>query len=269
MDDIRRQDLHLFFKELVAPGRLIGTFFIGLFFFLFWKSVSMWDEGIPMRAWLTWIGLVGVHASMSWSASLHRRFQNKRFKMLWDGCRDRLTRFEEVLKKLRREQVAELHEMPKTIRHVADSLYLALRRSDMIAHEVNSSEQGLYGGPPVWHAPSQDPQSKELYRIADKNIAEYKQRFEAVMAGVQRTEAQSAVYMTTLDTLRMKMLGYRLVGKSPEMSSHDFLEALSEAKLQLNAIDSALEELELGPYPKMIAAMPPPIPEDVQQRLNQ
>jgi hypothetical protein len=153
---------------------------------------------------------------------------------------------------------------------VADSLYYALRRADMIAHEVHSSEQGLYSGPPVWHAPSHDPQSKELYRIADKNIAEYRQRFDALMAGVQRTEAQSAVYMTTLDTLRMKMLGYRLVGKSPELSSHDFLDALTEAKLQLSAIDTALEELEMGPYPKMIAAMPPPpIPEEIQQRLNQ
>jgi hypothetical protein len=65
------------------------------------------------------------------------------------------------------------------------------------------------------------------------------------------------------------MLGYRLVGRSPELSSQDFLEALNEAKLQLAAIDSALEELELGPYPTMIAAMPPPLPDDIQQRLNQ
>jgi hypothetical protein len=75
--------------------------------------------------------------------------------------------------------------------------------------------------------------------------------------------------MTTLDTLRMKMLGYRLVGKSPELSSQDFLEALNEAKLQLSAIDTALEELELGPYPQMIASMPPPVPDDIRQRLNQ
>jgi hypothetical protein len=269
MDDIRRQDMRLFLKELLAPGRIIVSVIAGLFFFLFWKTTSMFEAGIPIRAWISWAAILMAHGSLAWSASLKRRFIGKRFAALWNGCQDRLTRFEEVLKKLRREQIADLQEMPKTIRTVADSLYLALRRSDMIAHEVSTSEQGLYGGPPVWHAPSQDPQSKELYRIADKNIAEYKQRFDAVMAGVQRTEAQSAVYMTTLDTLRMKMLGYRLVGRSPEMSSQDFLEALNEAKLQLAAIDSALDELELGPYPTMIAAMPPPIPDDIQQRLKQ
>jgi hypothetical protein len=269
MDDIRRQDLHLFLKELLAPGRVIVSVIAGLFFYMFWKTTSGFESGIPTRAWITWFAILIAHGSLAWSASVKRRFLNKRFEALWNGCLDRLTRFEEVLKKLRKEQVADLHEMPKTVRNVAGSLYGALRRSDMIAHEVHSSEQGLYGGPPVWHAPSHDAQSKELYRIADKNIAEYKQRFEAVMAGVQRTEAQSAVYMTTLDTLRMKMLGYRLVGRSPELSSQDFLEALSEAKLQLAAIDSALEELELGPYPVMIAAMPPPLPDDVQQRLNQ
>ncbi len=109
--------------------------------------------------------------------------------------------------------------------------------------------------------------------MADKNIAEYRQQFAGVMAGVHRTEAQSAVYMTTLDTLRMKMLGYRLVGKSPEMSSHDFLEALAEARAQLQSIDTALEELDLGHYPKTIAVVPPPMPADavdeIEQRLQQ
>lgn len=272
MDDIRRQDIKLFLKELVSPGRIIVSVITGLFFYLFWKTTAMFEPGIPTRAWLTWLAIGMAHGSLSWTASVKKRFINRRFSALWTGCQDRLTRFEEVLKKLRKEQIADLNEMPKTIHRVADSLYLALRRADIISHEVHSSEQDLYGGPPIWTAPSHDPQSKELYRIADKNIAEYRQRFEALMAGVQRTEAQSAVYMTTLDTLRMKMLGYRLVGKSPEMSSHDFLEALSEAKLQLSAIDSALEELELGPYPTMIAAIPPsppPLPDDIQQRLNQ
>lgn len=127
----------------------------------------------------------------------------------------------------------------------------------MISHEVALTEKGLYNQPPPWVAPSHDPQAKELYRIADKNIAEYRQQFGAVMAGVQRTEAQCAVFMTTVDTLRMKMIGYRLVGRSPELSSQDFLEAMNEAKLQLRAIDEALEELELQPFPKTIAIQPP------------
>lgn len=269
MDDIRRQDQRLFFKELFAPGRIILSLIIAFFVFGFFQLFWMFRPGIPPITLLAWLALLITHSLFAWKASVQKRFLGKRFEALWHGCEDRLNRFEDVLGKLRREQVAELHEMPKTIRRVAESLYQALRRADMIAHEVHASEQGLYSGPAVWHAPSHDPQSKELYRIADKNIAEYRQRFDAVMAGVQRTEAQSAVYMTTLDTLRMKMLGYRLVGKGPELSSQDFLEALNEAKLQLSAIDTALEELELGPYPQMIASMPPPVPDDIRQRLNQ
>lgn len=272
MDDIRRQDMRLFIKELLAPSRLILTGFLGLMSFMFWKAQTLFGSDVPPQAVVTWILLLGLHAILAHGASVKKRFVNRRFEALWTGCEDRLIRFREVLRKLRREQIAELNEMPKTIEGVGQSLYAALRRADMISHEVQATEQNLYGGPPIWQAGAHDPQSKELYRIADKNIAEYRQRFEGVMAGVQRTEAQSAVYMTTLDTLRMKMLGYRLVGKGPEMNSQDFLEALNEAKLQLQAIDTALEELELGPYPQMIAAMPtapPPIPEDIRQRLGQ
>jgi hypothetical protein len=72
----------------------------------------------------------------------------------------------------------------------------------------------------------------------------------------------------TLDTLRMKMLGYRLIGKSPEMPSQDFLEALHEAKLQLQAIDNALEELDLGHYPKQITVLPPTPDQVMQDRLG-
>ncbi|MEJ5171286.1 MAG: hypothetical protein WHU10_09880, partial [Fimbriimonadales bacterium] len=107
--------------------------------------------------------------------------------------------------------------------------------------------------PPAWTAAPTDPQAKELYRIADRNIAEYRKLYDAVMAGVSRTEAQAAVFMTTLDTLRVKMLGYRLVDKSPEVPSQDFLEALGEARLQLDAIDKALEELDFSHLPKLIA----------------
>jgi hypothetical protein len=140
----------------------------------------------------------------------------------------------------------------------------------MVAHEVMATERGMLNQPPTWTPSSSDPQSRELYRLADKNIAEYRAHYAGVMAGVQRTEAQSAVFMTTLDTLRMKMIGYRLVGRSPEMASQEFLEALAEARMQLQSIDTALEELDLGHYPKTISVVTPPaIPEDVQQRLNQ
>lgn len=263
MEDIRRQDLRLFFKELAVTPRVILTFVALLILY-------------PVGTMNPKIGFMGITIVLflaiftAWKDSIEKRFVNKRMRSLWSGCQDRMIRFEEVLKKMRKEQVAELHEMPSTIRNVSESIYVALRRADLISHEVMQSERDLLAQPPVWKPPHTDAQSQELYRIADKNIAEYRQQFAGVMAGVQRTEAQSAVFMTTLDTLRMKMIGYRLVGRSPELSSNEFLEALAEARAQLQSIDTALEELDLGHYPKTISVVPPPpIPDDIRQKIEQ
>jgi hypothetical protein len=263
MDDIRRQDTRLFVQELFGFWRLVASFVA--FFFLYGVAEPRIQIVLGPLILAGW----GLSA---WKASEGRRFHNKRLRAMWDGCQDRMRRFEEVLKKMRRDQVADLNEMPRTIRQVSESLYFALRRADIISHEIMQSEKDMLGQPPVWKPDHHtDPQSQELFRLADKNIAEYRQQYAGVMAGVQRTEAQSAVFMTTLDTLRMKMLGYRLVGRSPELPAQDFLEALAEARLQLESIDTALEELDLGHYPKTISVVqttPPPVPDEIQQRLN-
>lgn len=261
MDEIRRQDMKLFLKELLVPFRLIISL-VGLF-----VVYGVAEHSLRFGLFL-FAGLIAIVGLTAIKDSVEKRFHNKRLKALWTGCQDRLLRFEEVLKKMRKDQIADLQEMPKTIHGLSESLYVALRKADIVAKEVMESERDMLAQPPVWNSPSRDPQSQELYRLADKNIAEYRQQFAGVMAGVQRTEAQSAVYMTTLDTLRMKMIGYRLVGKNPELSSQDFLEALAEARAQLQSIDTALEELDLGHYPKMIAAVPPPIPEEARQHIG-
>jgi hypothetical protein len=263
MNDIQRQDMRLFVRELFRPGRIF-LLLVVVAFFAMWVSVTRYGTHWPIGFVVALIS-AAIWAASAFNASKQKRFYSKRFESMWTGCKDRLARFEEVLNKMRREQVADLHEMPRTIRRVGDNLYLALRRADMITVEVNKTEKDMYGGPPIWQSPPNDPQAKELYRIADKNIAEYRQQFAGVMAGVHRAEAQSAVFMTTLDSLRMKMIGYRLVGKNPEMSSQDFLEALGEAKLQLHAIDQALDELDFSQMPQMIAVVPPPIPEELRQ----
>ncbi len=268
MDDIRRQDMKLFTQELLSPMRLAGTFAALAVTVLFINSTSTLYA--TLQAMIAAPIVLGVSGGMAWFASEKKRWLSPRMEALWKGCEDRLARFEEAIKRMRKDQVADLNEMPATIRQVAKSIYCALRRADMIAHEVQQSEKNLYSQPPVWASAANDPQSRELYRLADKNIAEYRSQFAGVMAGVQRTEAQSAVFMTTLDSLRMKMIGHRLVGRGPELSSHDFLEALAEARLQLQSIDTALDELDLGHFPKTIAAVPPPIPDDaIQQRLGQ
>lgn len=267
MDDIRRQDLRIFLKECISPNRIVITI-LAVFFSARALFSAMEDDGV-LYAFLIGFTIVGISATEAWFRSEKNRWQNPRMRALWEGCEDRLVRFEETTRKLRKEQIADLHELPKTIRGVYRSLYAALRRADMIAEEVQRSERDLYTQPPVWSYGAHDPQSQELYRLADKNIAEYRANFAGLMSGVQRTEAQSAVFMTTLDTLRMKTLSYRLAGKSPELNSRDMLEVLAEARAQLQSIDTALEELDLGHYPTMIAVVPPPPPEDsIRQHLN-
>ncbi len=254
MDDVQRQDRRLFRHELWEPGRFVVAVLAVLGSLMIAKSVPGFYLFPPLI--LAWVGYV------SYQASKRKRFIDKRYLALWRGCEERLEKLDEVMKAMRREQIADLKEVPRTVQGVGEALYRALRRADMIAHEVSKTEHGLSSPPPLWSSPSSDAQAKELYRIADKNIAEYRYHFAGVMAGVQRTEAQSAVFMTTLDTLRMKMIGYRLVGRSPEVSSLEFLQALSEAKLQLQAIDQALDELDFSQFPTTIAVVPPPIPKD-------
>jgi hypothetical protein len=265
MDDISRQDRRLFVRELLRPSRVFVSGVALLTLLGPFGGLADWAFG--WNWYLALMGLVGIcHVGASYNASIGKRFLQRRYEALWNGCQERLKLFEEVLGKMRREKVADLQEMPRTIRKVSNQLYLALRRADMVSHEVHLTERGLYHQPPAWGAPTHDAQATELYRIADKNIAEYRQQFAGVMAGVQRTEGQCAVFMTTVDSLRMKMIGYRLVGKSPEMSSQDFLEAMQEAKLQLAAIDKALDELDLTALPQTISVVPPPHPPDAVKK---
>ncbi len=269
MDDVARQDRKLFLQECCRFGRVFLSG-LALLFFLVAVQAPFVDT-FGFGGLLAAVGAIFVaHGLSAYSASIKRRFVNKRYEALWNGIAERLRLFDEVQARMRKDTAADLQELPRNIRRVSAALYSALRRSDLISHEVASTEKGLYIHPPNWQPPSHDAQAKELYRIADKNIAEYRTQFAGVMAGVQRTEAQAAVFTTTVDTLRMKMIGYRLVGRTPELSSQDFLEAMQEAKMQLAAIDQALDELELTPFPKTVSIVPPPIPDElgVRERLG-
>lgn len=266
VDDIRRRDLEVFATEAASIQRLAVVAIVALAAVLLVSS----RIGVAFAV----LGIVAIpialagHGWASWTASIERRFHSKHLAALWAGCEDRLKRFNDVLKKAKSTAVGDLQEMPRKIEEVSRAVYRALRKADIVAFEISKSESGL---PPL-PGPSQvasDAQSKELFQVADRNIAEYRIGMQAVMAGVQRSEAQAAVFMTTLDTLRMKVLGYRLVGQSPELPSHEFLAAIAEAKLQLESIDKALDELDLSVYPQMVAAVrtgPPPIPEDAVVR---
>ncbi len=259
MDEVARRDQKVFIQELLNPGQIILMLLLGGLTVPFLLLARSGDTFLPMFAFL--LVAIGAHVFLAWSRSKRRRFISQRFAQHWMACEERLQRFRSAIKQSRKNNIASFEELPKTIESVAQSIYSALRRADLIAAEVVNSEAFVANHkPPIVTMATGDRQAQELYRVADRNVAEYRQQFANVTAGVQRTEAQVAVFITTLDTLRLKMLGYRLTGRKPELSSHEFLFAISEAKLQLASIDQALEELEQGPWPQMIATVPPPTP---------
>lgn len=267
MDEIRRRDVQVFVAEAVGIQRLAGSLVIGAIF----VGILIMRARIyfPVACLMALLPVTAGHLWFSWNASEHRRFHSDHLKALWAGCQDRLLRFREVYKRAKTTPMADLREMPQTIETVSLSVYHALRKADIVAHEIAASEAGLTPLPRSNRPLGPDEQAQELYQVADRNLTEYKQGLEAVMAGVQRSEAQAAVFMTTLDTLRVKILGYRLVGRGPELPSHEFLAAIAEAKLQLESIDKALDELDLSVYPQTVAVVrstPPPLPVDNERQ---
>lgn len=249
---IARRDRQVFARELVTTQSIFGYLVsIGV-----GSAVSAITQSFVPILLLTGIGF-GLVAVAAYRRSVLKRFRNPRFLSLWTGCQERIKRFETSTKELGRSGVAELTELPLTINKLADDLYAALRRADDVETEVGRSEGWLASQLRHGLVAPRDPQAQELYRVADQNIAEYKRHLDGVMAGVKRAEAQAAVFMTTLDTLRIRMLGHRFGGREIEMESQAFLEAVTEAKMQLDAIDQALDEISMTPFPERISVMPP------------
>ncbi|HXH61098.1 MAG TPA: hypothetical protein VNI20_07045, partial [Fimbriimonadaceae bacterium] len=240
MYDIHRRDNQVFTRELLRFGPVSLVIVLGIFNVSFWVTPWLLFSSSLLVAW----AIIAAY-----KRSVPKRFYSNKFRLLWEACQDRLKRFREALTEAKKRGVPELQDLPKTVEQVADTLYIALRRSDVVVHEVVTSEGWLVASRHNPGPPSPDQKAQELYRLADKNIAEYRHHYQSVMAGVERTEAQAVVFTTTLDTLRMRMLGHRLVGRSPEMAHTEFLQAMTEAQMQLDSIDKALDELELTPFP--------------------
>jgi hypothetical protein len=248
-DEIRRRDLQVFAKEFVSPLPLIGFLVAGL--------ILSGGAHNPFVTLFTVVAMLGLWSLLAWNSSKRKRFHDNHFLDLWHGCEERHTRFTQVFERGKKRELSGVTEMPRTIDEVKASVYRALRKADLIAYELSSTEGDLGNLPKPKRDVMSDQQSQELLQVADRNVAEYRQGLNNLMAGVQRTEAQAAVFMTTIDSLRMRMLGHRLVGRSPEMGSHELLAAMAEAKLQLQSIDKALDELDLGLFPQRIS---PPSP---------
>ena len=269
MSELRAQDYERFRRGLLrwpAVGHLVvAALLVGLAVYIRVHRGSMW---IPLLAACV-LAVFAIEGALRWAKA--HEFRSPKLKFLWLGCEERLARFEEARRKHRRTAMPELVEMPATIARVAQNLRLALRRADVVLREIEESEGAVGMAPPMipHYSPAADAHRPDgdtaaLYRLADRNVAEYRAGLASLLAGVSRTEAQAMVFSTTLDALRLKMLGYRLGSRRTEMERDDFLATIGEAKMQMNAIDLALEDLELNvlTQPPIAFPEPPPLSED-------
>ncbi|MFQ3677979.1 MAG: hypothetical protein SNJ74_08550, partial [Fimbriimonadaceae bacterium] len=163
MTDVQRQDRILFLRELARPRRLAWIALLGFGSFLTNSLFGEWPWQMmpPSFAAALGLALAGSYVWGSYRDARDKRFYDRRYRLLWENCERRLRLFENVLKKLKKDQVADLQEMPQTIRRVAQALYLALRRADMVAYEVGITERGLPLSPPVVASPTADRQATE------------------------------------------------------------------------------------------------------------
>lgn len=244
MKEIRRADAITLALAMLHPARLVGLLLAG--YIGFTAIVASDFLSLP---YLIGLGILGVGLGM-YAATVREEFRQKRFKnpehrQLWELIRDRLIRFRAALNRAPDSIRSGLHEVPKTIERTAKHLYVSLRKADLVKHEINRSE-GRFGISAMpFRMTSQDRQTSEMYMLADKNVAEYRKYYEAVVARVTRTEGQCAVFVSALDSLRVQLLAYRLGSDEADLSREDFLSTMAEVKGQLESINRALDELDI------------------------
>lgn len=283
MEEIRRRDTQVFLKCLFS-----GTFWILAFTWVAFTVIVFTASGF---AWLPLLAALAVFVTlqtfMAYRASVQRRFYDRRLLDQWAHCEDRVRRLRLSLADLRQSRVADLEELPKNVDRLASEIYVALRRADIVMHDLAKSEGTLAAPKPVTLTATPDKQAQELLRLADRNIAEYNSHMQRLLGTVQRTEAQAMVFITTLDTLRARMLNYRAAGRAADVDNHDFMTAIKEARMQFDSIDRALEELDapIAAARSEVAAstgdgetlrsalvrepsQPPPVPAELTERLG-
>ncbi len=253
MDEIHRRDQDLFVRQLFSPGRVVV---MALILGMAVLTLTAPNQVVGLFGLVTAGAVIAAMVSTATKEAKEKRFYSQRLKQQWSLCEERVRRFQEATAALRKRGIADFQELPLTVAKLSNDLYVALRKADLVQEEVVRSEGSLRIPSVQMPSGMPDAQSQELYRLADKNIAEYQQQWKAVLSGIQRTEAQSVVFVTTLDALRIRMLNYRLAGRSPEIETREFLGVITEAKMQFAAIDKALDELDMTPFPQTISIIP-------------
>ncbi|MCH8274393.1 MAG: hypothetical protein IH851_06360 [Armatimonadetes bacterium] len=239
MNEIQRADVKNLASSLLSPARLLGFALAGWVGWLLMAQAS----------WL-WIGLAvwlfggAVYANAVREDFFKRRFRTPEHRQLWDLVQDRLKRLRRAIKRAPAYVGSALEEMPGTVERTAERLYRSLRRADIVKGEIERSEGRLGPTSVTLKVQTADPETNELYVLADKNLAEYRKHFQTISAHVTRTEGQCAVFVSALDALRVQLLGHRLSEARPEVPMREFRETMGKVRGQLQAIERALRELE-------------------------
>jgi len=173
------------------------------------------------------------------------RFDFAPYGHLWKTVTDRFVRFERAYGRSPRVVKETLSDTPDSIRRLMDSIYMALRRADQVRTLVAESEPHVGMFLPSLDVPqAMDEQAQVLYGVAQRNKEDYRRHYQKLMGGVERTEAQVAVLVSSLDSLRLKMLDYRVTGGKVEMHSSDLLSRLESYRTEFHALEKAVDEIE-------------------------
>lgn len=252
MDEIRRRDWGVFIAELFSTRSAFSLICIVL---VSWLITSFPFLEIKTPVLIGGGALIGISIFASFRRSVPKRFHFQRFRYIWKETVNRQERLSESLARLKRRNSTDLSDLESNIRRVLPEIYRALRRADLVLQEIQTSEALVGPQPLVQQRVVSDLQAQELYKVADRNVAEYSSFYKQAVSGVERAEAQAIVFSTTLDTLRIRLLNYMLAGRSPEEETREFLNIVAEAKMQFSAIDRALEEIEQMPFPETVTIL--------------
>lgn len=181
--------------------------------------------------------------------AMRKRFKNPHYLHLYTVANERYLQLRSDLQKSRGADHSEVSRLLPLMEQVLNTVYLSLRQADAVMVEVALTERPGHLLPmvrPEQPGLSRDQQVQELYQLADRNIAEYRQNIERLTRSVRRTEAQAEVFVTTVDVLRARLLTLRL-GAADQTGKHqEFVAALHQAKSQLEDVDRSLRELDFA-----------------------
>ena len=241
MNEIKKQDAKNLALSLAQPVPLIV---VGVCGYVAYKSLAL-ESAFGYLGWGLFVAGAIYYGKCAFEFFNSKRFRTNEHARMWDAIKDRLKRFRSALKQAPKYVGIGLEGLPNHVENTARQLYQSLRKADLVKAEIHKSEGAIGVSGLPFAVNSSDPETSELYMMADKNAADYRRHFLSVAARVTRTEGQCAVFVSALDALRVQLLAHRLSGQDDSLGREQFVEKMSDIRTQLSSINSALLELEL------------------------